>query len=93
MATRISKKDLEALVLKLNKLTNNPTTYMTDGKSNIGHYHVSCAYSGYAIHQLTSTGGAAHAIWGGYCPKRELYEKLNTFVNGIEYKQSLENPK
>jgi len=84
MATRISEKDLEALVLKLNKLTNNPTTFMTDGVMNTGHYHISCAYGGYALHQLASTGGSVNSIWGGYCTKRVLHEKMEKFIAGIE---------
>ncbi|MGF6139067.1 hypothetical protein [Pseudomonas laurylsulfatiphila] len=86
MKARISEKDLEELVLMLNKLSNTPTTFMSEGVMNVGHYHISCAYGGYALHQLASTGGSVNSIWGGYCPKRELYNKIELFISGIEAK-------
>lgn len=84
MSNRVTEKDLEEIVLKVNKLTFSPTTFMTDGVMNVGHYHISCAFGGYAMHRLESTGGSVSAVWGGYCPKRELYKNIEIFISGIQ---------
>ena len=90
---RINKSDLEAAVLQLNTLTNSPTTYMTDGVSNIGHYHLSWAYGGVRLHRLTTHGGAIITVCdGGYGTKRELYEKMQAYISGTNYANNLEKP-
>ena len=89
---RINSSDLENAVKRLNTLTGSPETYMTDGKSNVGHYHLSWAYGGVCLHRLASEWGAVNQVFGGgYGTKRELFEKINAFISGIEYSQ--EDPK
>ncbi len=86
---RVNKADLEALLLNLNKLTNSPTEFMTDGKMNVGHYCLDWAYGGVKLERLTSTGGSCYTVINGYGTKRELYEKMCIYIDGIKAK--LEN--
>lgn len=89
---RITTSDLEAAVKRLNKITGSPETYITNGKCNIGHYCLSWAYGGVQLQRVCSDGGGINnVLGGGYCTKRELYEKMHAFIAGIEYQQ--ENPK
>lgn len=87
MAQRISVKDLERLTERLNKLTENPTEYRNKetGKANIGHYTLSGAYGGYELQQIvTDGGGVTCPLYTGHVPKRELYNKMQAFISGIE---------
>lgn len=85
MASRVSEKDLQNLVHYLNKLTNNPLDYTTDGKANIGHYYISSAYGGHNLMQLVYEGGASITpCGGGYYPKKECYERIDKFICGIQ---------
>lgn len=94
---RITVKDLEKRVDYLNELTNSPKTSYSekDGKmtANIGNYHLSGAYGGYCVHRMCNEGGGVTTpIVSYHVPKRELFEKLCSFINGIEYaKRNLNN--
>jgi hypothetical protein len=85
---RITEKMLQYKVDYLNKVTGNPTeTWTRNGsglKSNIGNYHISGAYGGITLHQIMNDGGGVHSTFGlGYVPKRELYNRLCAFIDGI----------
>lgn len=87
---RITTKHLEGLVQYLNKITNNPESYMTYHKDgtrtiNIGHYHLSQAYGGNELVQTMNNSGGIHVVsTGGYTTKRDLYNQLTLFIKGIE---------
>lgn len=87
---RITIKDLEAAVERLNRLTGNPPTPYTRSKdgsftANIGNYHLSQAYGGCQVCQmLTDGGGVTTPITSGHVPKRECYETLHAFIRGYE---------
>lgn len=76
--TRITIKMLENQVKHLNKERKQPTTYKTDGKINVGHYHIGQSYGGVALLQTANTKGGVRAIsQNGHGPKRELYMFLS----------------
>lgn len=81
---------LESRIDHLNKITNSPATPYTRTKdeplkANIGNYHLSQAYGGYSLYQMTSKGGAVNCPVGSYhMPKRELIGKINAFISGVE---------
>jgi len=87
---RITVKDLENGITRLNHLAGTPQTPYTKNKAgkfiaNAGNYHLSGAYSGYKVMQMTNKGGGASCpIGAGYVPKRECYETLHAFINGFE---------
>jgi len=93
MSNRITEKDLKESIDYINKLTNSPKEYSTkqdDGlyKTNVGHYHLACAYGGYNLHRIVSDGGGITTpLGGGYHTKRELYSKLQAFISGLSYKK------
>ncbi len=84
---RVTEKQLKSLIDHLNKITgNNPDQY-SDGSANIGNYHLSCAYGGYALHQMTNEhGGVRLVVTGGHVPKRELFNLIHAYINGIDIK-------
>ena len=87
---RITIKDLENRVKYLNELTEKPTQRYTkkDGKyiSNVGHIFISQAYGGCELQQVWNEGGAViDVLKTGHIPKKELYNQINAFIEGIRF--------
>lgn len=84
----VSIKDIDAVVKRLNVLTNNKETAYSriDGKyvANIGNYHVYQAYGAYGLHQM-QTNGCGIKVIIDLGTKKELYFRLQSFISGIEY--------
>jgi len=87
---RTTLKELESQIELLNQITNSPPTPYTraeDGKltANIGNHHLSRAYGGFCVHRMANTsGGASSPISYGHIPKRDLFERLVSYIAGIE---------
>lgn len=90
MSERITQKDLESLVERINELTNSPLKPYDHEthKSNVGNYHLSYAYGGVNLHRMVNNGGGVETpLGGGYHTKRELYVKLRAFISGLAYRE------
>lgn len=86
---RITQKDLEALVSRINTAANTPHESYTRGKkgANVGCYHLNYAYGGVRLVQMANDGGGIRTIsTGGYGTKRDLYHQLQAFLAGMEGK-------
>ena len=86
---RITNNMLERKVDYLNKITgNNPVSYTRSDsgfKANIGNYHISGAYGGVALEQMTNESGGIHSVFSiGHVPKRELFDRICAYVDGID---------
>jgi len=86
MTYRITEKMLQRKVDLLNEMTGNPAgSWEKAGKANIGNYHLSFAYGGVALNQMTNTGGGVTDIFSvGHMPKRELFYRICAYCDGIE---------
>ncbi len=86
---RVSLKDLESLVLRINEATSNPIEPYTKQKdekykTNIGNYHLSGAYGGWQLQRMhNKSGGVSTPLGGGFNTKREMYDKLYSFYLGL----------
>lgn len=85
----ISIKDIENRITYLNKITNSPATYSNrDGSefsANIGHYMSDQAYGGIKLARVTnSAGGTTDVLRCGYTTKKNFYNLLNAYIEGIE---------
>jgi hypothetical protein len=96
MTTRITQRDLEATVARLNRLTDSPMDYakpFVQGVpfcSNVGNYHIDSAYGGVQLVRVVNTGGGISNVLGfGHVTKRELYERMHAFIAGIESTKEL----
>ena len=98
---RITQKDLEYLVKRINEVTGSPISTCTkrvDDRGsafghqyswNIGNYHLDYAYGGVKLSQMVSEGGGITNISDmGYGTKRELYNWMRAFLAGIELRKS-----
>ena len=89
---RTTTKHLESLIKQLNELPHKPIepNYLlttNEGKKlywNIGNYHLVSAYGGYDLAQVVNDGGGiTKPLYGGMVSKRELYNKLTAYINGV----------
>lgn len=83
---RITERDLDKTVLRLNELTGSPTSYFNDErKTNIGHFCLDCAYSGVQLQRVVNHSGGVSTVFNcGYTTKRELYSLMQAFVEGYK---------
>jgi hypothetical protein len=82
---RITETHLQAKIDRLNRVTGSPAEPYTDGKANIGNYHLSHAYGGVCLHRMhNSGGGVSSPLSTGHVSKRELAGLLSAFIAGIE---------
>lgn len=103
MTDRVTKQDLENLVRRINRMTGNAETpysevlptddaYQGDGKryrANVGNYHLSGAYGGYALHRMETTGGGiSDALRSGHVSKRELRDAMFAWIAGFEAREA-----
>lgn len=54
---RITIKDLQCMVDRINTVTGSPMQSWTDGKANVGNYHLDWAYGGVALDRMYNTSG------------------------------------
>ena len=87
---RIKRSHLDGLIRAINRKTNSPESSYTrtkDGKftANIGNYHLSGAYGGVSLHRISNPGGGVEDVFScGHVPKRDLYNRLRAFLEGLE---------
>ena len=96
---RITQKDLEYLVKRINEVTDSPlSSYTRNGKkgkrevgftANIGNYHLDYAYGGVKLGRMVSEGGGVTNISDmGFGTKRELYNWMRAFLAGLEFNKT-----
>ncbi len=95
---RITLSDLEAVCKRINRTVNGaelqPWEKLDDGsypgyRQVPGAYVLDGAYGGYALHRNCDIGtdGESHGVsdvFGGHMPKRELYDRMQAFLRGVE---------
>ena len=87
--SRITEKDLQGVVDRINRVTKSPEATYTkiDGKykANVGNYHLSYAYGGVSLHRINNEGGGISDVFRcGHVPKRELYQRMQAFISGLD---------
>ena len=85
---RITEKQLQAIVDRINRATNSPmTSYTKIGTKytpNPGNYHLDGAYGGWSLSRMCNTGGGTSDVFRcGHIPKRELYNRMQAFLDGM----------
>lgn len=90
---RIGKKQLDDMVNTINTMIGQPSEpYTRDAaglRANVGNYHLSMAYGGYALNRMVNeSGGAADFFNKGHMTARELSNLLHGFIAGIYLIQS-----
>jgi hypothetical protein len=87
---RITEKQLQAVVDRLNRITGSPLEPYIGGEAQIGNYHLSHAYGGVCLHRMYNEGGGVSSpLSTGHITKRELMGLLHAYINGIESHQEV----
>ena len=87
---RTTLAQLEGTARIINRLTGSPEAPYTKGAdgrftANIGCYHIGGAYGGVSLHRmLTDGGGVSDVFRCGHIPKRDLWERMRAFIDGLE---------
>lgn len=90
MSQRITQGELKTRARTINMLLSAPAVPFhrtADGDLvwNIGHYQISYAYGGAALHRIVSEGGGIRDVFGvGHMPKRELFDLMGAFSLGLQ---------
>lgn len=89
---RVTLKMLQNRVIYLNKMLNRPETYFSEAEGkrmiNTGHFHIDCAYSGFALYETCNTSGGINNTFNrGHIPARELLELICAFEIGYRFSQ------
>lgn len=86
----IKMSDLNAVVARINRVTGSPQTpyTRTDDKTvcNIGNYHLDSAYGGHSLVRMHNDGGGIESIISGFHSKRDLYNRMQAFISGLDAK-------
>lgn len=88
---RITDVQLESMIKRLNRVTGNAETpYVKRGEkyeAQVGCYHLSGAYGGVSLHQMDNKSGGVRDVFRcGHVPKRDLYNRISAFIDGLESK-------
>ena len=91
---RITLKQLEGLAGMINRELGTPEAAYTkgaDGKytANIGCHHLDGAYGGHKLVRMVNDGGGVSDVTGGYIPKRELYNRMRAYLDGVRARVDL----
>ena len=90
MSNRVTEKQLEAIVRRINQITDSPEeSYTKDSagqyQSNIGNYHLDHAYGGVSLHRMVNESGGVNNVLGcGHIPKSELADLMYAYIRGLE---------
>jgi hypothetical protein len=84
---RVTRKHLEGIVARINAMTDSPAEpYRKEGDryvANLGNYHLSGAYGGWALHQMASDGGGTRdVLHSGHVSARELQGLMFAYIAG-----------
>ena len=89
---RITKKQLNGAIERLNIATGNPVEpYKREGdryKAQVGCYHLDCAYGGYSLVKMSNERGGVTTI-AGRGTKREIFDHVWCVLN-VLYQEKLE---
>ena len=86
---RVTRKDLDYLVTRINEITDSPQEYITTTpngkfKANIGNYHIEGAYGGVRLSRVSTDGGGITTVsTTGFGTKKELYNWMSAFIAGL----------
>lgn len=90
--SRITMSDLDSVVARINRVAGTPSqpyAKQSNGKfaPQANCYHLSGAYGGYALHQMSATEGCTgitEPLRTGHIAKRDLYRQMLAFCYGLE---------
>ena len=92
---RITVRDLEAVCKRINIAVNGEALepwIRENGhlRAVIDCYTLSGAYGGYSLHRIVGESGGVRDVFGcGHVAKRDLYERMQAFLRGIDVRSEV----
>jgi len=99
MSKRITEKELQSLVDRLNRIAGVPLEPYSKNKreqwnANIGNYHLDYSYGGVNLLRMISIGGSCEKpLATGWTTKRELYQNIHSYLNGMDAAENMKGKK
>jgi hypothetical protein len=93
---KINMSDVNDVVDRINRTLGKPMTAYSETtdcngkksyKANVGNFHLDSAYGGHGLVQMVNKDGGVAKIIGGFYSKREIYERMHAFLEGIAAKK------
>jgi len=90
MMQRITLAHLSAVIARINRATGSPAdpyAKQPDGshKAQPGCYHLSRAYGGYSLHQMSNENGGVRDVFAcGHISARDLANRMHAFLAGFD---------
>ena len=82
---RITKRNLELVTDRINDLTASPKIMFLGNEHNVGHYFIYYGNGGAQLCRVRSKAGTiSDVLRSGSIPKRDLYNRMQAFVTGLE---------
>jgi len=88
---RTTNKHLENLVDLINSTTSSPENpWKRDSadklQGQVGNFHLSRAYGGFSLHRMVNESGGIRDVFScGHVTKRELYQRMDALLRGLEF--------
>lgn len=97
VSNRVTREDLADLCKRINELTNSPTTMgiklpRGEVRHNVGHFHCQPVPDGggYEFRRIDMPyGGSVNVLGTGAIPRKDMFNRLNAFIKGIETGKAL----
>lgn len=88
---RITRAMLDPVVARINRITGSPAEpYREEGDKyvpNVGNFHLHSGYDGYQLMRHVEGGGEDNVLRTGYRKPSDLYDLLQAFITGLEFKE------
>lgn len=83
---RTTQKQLDFLCERINAAQKTPAKPYDDKfVCQIGNYHLSGAYGGVSLHQMTNESGGVRDVFScGHVTKRDLYNRMSAYLVACE---------
>lgn len=87
---RTTKKELEAIVNRINLITNSPNeSYVKKDNryfAQVDNFHLSYAYGGVSLHRMCNeSGGVDDVLSTGHIKMSELKTAMYAFIKGLSF--------
>ena len=89
MAQRITDKQLQSVVDRINKITGMPPApYDEHSNPCAGNFHLDYAYGMQTLSRMAKVGTGSDNVLGvGFVSKYELYHLMHAFIRGLNFKE------
>ena len=84
MQHRVTQSQLQAVVDRINRITQSPMVPYIGNIAQVGNYHLSNAYGSVCLHRMQNDGGGVSSpLSSGHIPKRQLLDLMYAYIQGL----------